>query len=118
MEAKLIHLGKGLLKLFCFPQNVAAALRNRKRVNPQVTPHTNAMLEGIENNLGNNYYQNALSRGDMIRTPDGRVVPRRPLTPADVESQRKELVAHLRDANNAARAHRRLCCPADYGCFQ
>lgn len=72
-------------------------------VNPQLTPHASAMVDMLDNRLGNNYYENALRRGDMIRTPDGRVVPR-PLTPADVESARQEMVAHLRDANNAARA--------------
>jgi hypothetical protein len=75
----------------------------RVTVNPQLTPHANAALDMLDNRLDRNYYENALSRGDMVRMPDGRVVPR-PLSPADVESARQELVGHLRDARSAARA--------------
>lgn len=93
--------------------NIGTSIRNRidratagnrpVTVNQQLTPHADAMLGMLDNRLGNNYYDNALRRGDMVRTPDGRVVPR-PLTPADVESARQEMVSHLRDANSAARA--------------
>ncbi len=75
----------------------------RVTINPALTPHANAMLDLLDNHLGQNYYENALSRGDMIRTPDGRVVAR-PLTPADTEAARQEMVSHLRDARSAARA--------------
>lgn len=94
--------------------NVGQSIRNRIEgavgvgvrpvtINPQLTPHADAMLSMLDNRLGNNYYENALRRGDMIRTPDGRVIPR-PLTPADTESARQEMVAHLQDARSAARA--------------
>lgn len=72
-------------------------------VNQGLTPHSQAMMDVVDNRLGMNYAPNAMARGDMIRMPDGRVVPR-PLTPADVEAARQEMVGHLQDARNAARA--------------
>jgi hypothetical protein len=72
-------------------------------VNQGLTPHSQAMMDVVDNRLGMNYAPNALQRGDMIRTPDGRTIPR-PLTPADVEAARQEMVGHLQDARSAARA--------------
>jgi hypothetical protein len=94
--------------------NIGQSIRNRIEgavgagvrpvtINPQLTPHASAMLDLLDNRLGNNYYENALRRGDMVRAPDGRIIPR-PLTPADVESARQEMVSHLQDARSAARA--------------
>jgi len=75
----------------------------RVTINPQLTRNASAMLDVLDNQLGHNYYENALQRGEMIRTPDGRVIPR-PLTPADVEAARQQLVGLLQDARSAARA--------------
>lgn len=77
--------------------------QQRVTINPQLTPRAASMLDIIDHSLGNGYYDNALARGDAVQLADGRIVPR-PLTPADVEGARKEMVGHLQDARRAAMA--------------
>lgn len=64
---------------------------DRVRISPEVTPTAQAALRTIDEEVGGLRFTNDAARGQ------------RPITPADVEQARKQLVILRRQANNAAR---------------
>ena len=76
--------------------DIRAALNNapgdqRVRISPQVTPQAQAALDTIDQEIAQLRFTNDAARGN------------RPITPADMEQVRKQLVIQRRLANNAAR---------------
>jgi len=84
--ARLLGAGEDIrLRLNSAPGN------ERVRISPEVTPTAQAALQTIDSEIAQLRFTNDAARGQ------------RPITPADMEQVRKQLVILRRQANNAAR---------------
>lgn len=91
-------------------QRAGTAIRDRLngghdpvRITERTTPNAADALTVIDEQLGHLRFEDLTRRGEMVVGAGGRPVPR-PITSADVEATRKQLVALQRQANQAARA--------------